>query len=107
MGTILFVSLFRFYRSLRKINLEFNIHKGNLVLNILAFGLPIIAGFSYGIFLLIDDHEVSIFASVEQTSLQKNVLIASFIYELVMSIVQLLQLLIITNYSVKASGRNS
>jgi hypothetical protein len=63
MGTILFVSLFRFYRGLRKINLEFNIHKGNLVLNILAFGLPIIAGFSYGIFLIIDDHEVSIFAS--------------------------------------------
>ena len=53
-STILFISLFRFYRGLRKINMSFNIDKCNLSLNILAFGLPIISGISYCIFLIVD-----------------------------------------------------
>ena len=106
MSTILFFSLYRFYTSLRKINLNFEVDKCILTVHIVAFVLPVLAEFVY-VILILRFNQVSLFTSSEAESYYWNVLGPSIFYVVTMGSIQLLQLILITNYSVKASTRNT
>ena len=51
MSLILFLSLYRFYKGLKRIGLKFSNKNCNLAMHITAFGLPVIAGFVYIFFI--------------------------------------------------------
>ena len=104
MSTILFVSLYKFYAGLKKIGLDFKLEKCNLALHIGAFGIPIIAGLVY-IICIIEFNQVALFTSTRATKVSWQVLGPSIVYEVSMGTVQILQLVLITNYSIKAAGR--
>ena len=102
MSFILFTSLYKFYTQLKKINLSFEVNKCNLAVHVIAFGLPIIAGIFY-LFCIIWFNQAAMFTSSRATQEQWDVLACSYVYEVVMGTVQTLQLILITNYSVKAA----
>ena len=60
MSLILFLSLYRFYKGLKRIGLKFSNKSCNLAMHITAFGLPIIAGFVY-IFFIFHFNQLALF----------------------------------------------
>ena len=105
MSLILFRALYQFYKQLKDIGLQFNIEKCNLVAHVGAFGLPVISGCIY-IVCILKFNQVAMFTSTRATAHYWNVLGPTILYVIVMGLVQMLQLVLITKYSIKASGRN-
>ena len=87
MSSIMFLSLYRFYRGLRTINIDFNIDKCVLTMHIIAFGLPILSGIAW-LILFAFLNQVAIFASSKATSKEWSVLAPSIAYCTIMGCVQ-------------------
>ena len=104
MSVILFFSLYKFYKGLKRIGLKFSNKSCNLAMHIAAFGLPIIAGFVYIIFIF-RFNQLALFLNRKAGTEQWNILGPKIFYDISNGTTQLLQLILVTNYSVRASGR--
>lgn len=105
MSALLFYSLWQFYKGLKQIGVEFKVERCILAAHILAFGLPIVSGMIY-IFCILRFNQVAMFTSSRATAQYWDCLGPTILYKVTMSVVQILQLVLITNYSIKASARN-
>lgn len=85
--------------------MPFKIQKRNFAVVLSAYGIPILTGFTYfGLAIYYD--EIALFTSTVATQTHWYVLGVTAMYVLCMSTTQVLQIILIVNYSVKSSGHN-